>query len=1127
MKSNVTGKFGRLSAALVVLAIATLLVPPLLAQSLLTGDIAGTVSDPSGAIVPNASVTLTSLDRGDTQATTTNSSGYYRFSLLKPGQYSVTVTQQGFKNTEARTAVNVGQVAALNFALELGQAAETVEVSATAVIVNTENPGVSTSFDQRVVQDTPNPGGDLTNIAQMAPGATMNTSQGYGNLTVNGLPATSNLFTVNGENNMDPFFNINNSGATNLTLGVNEIQEATVITNPYNGQYGQQSGAQVTYVTKSGTNNFHGSVKYNWNGRVMNANDWFANNSNTSRPFANANQWGADLGGPIIKNKTFFYADYEGLRYVLPTVQNTYLITPVYANAVLANIQANQPASLPLYQQLFGVWLGAPGAQNATAQSGTCPTGTSPGGTALPFGANDACIQNFVATPNSHSNEWIFAGRVDQNIGNRDRVFFRYRMDRGDQATYTDPINANFDATSKQPAYDGQLNWTHTVSPSMTNQFLATLSWYSAPFLQDEAKAVATFPFDVTFSGPHLTNFARLRSFPQGRNVTQYQFIDDVSKVHGNHDLKFGVNFRRFNVSDHNFFYKHPRLLITDLGSFFDGTVGATGYVRQDFGVNNVVAPIALYGLGFYAQDDWRVKSNLKLTLALRAERNANPTCRNNCFSQLTGPFASVPDPAGTVPYNQFIKTGLSQPFKDVDAINFSPRFGFAWSPRGSDKTVVSGGIGIFYDALAQGLVESAFQNMPGYTDYRVADGLWADPGPNGGLAQLKASAAALDAGFSAGASYSTLHTQTGGVFRRPTFANFAGTFHTPQYQEWNLQVQHQIGNNMSVLGNYFGTHGIYIPITDGGVNAYDPFGVNIGFPSARLNNGINIANETRTGAISNSNGMNIGFRRRFSHGIQAQINYTWAHGMDEVSNGGAFIYGNDSFEGQFNPTSLRSSNYGNSDYDIRHNLAASTLWEPPFKFGNKFVNGALGGWSLATTWFARTGLPYSVLDENIAFPGYSTYAGVGFPLGALTGTTSGQQSCGNPRQQCFNLNAFVDTNANTFSGYNGYPTQRRNQYRGPNFFDMNMTLMKNFNVTERVKLGIGANFYNLFNHPNFANPNWALAAVNTEATPWTAPDPTVGFIQSTVSVPASPYGSFVGAAASGRLVQLEGRIRF
>ena len=649
-------------------------VPASQSQSLLTGDINGTITDPSGAVIVDASVTLKSLDRGETQTVKTNSSGFYRFSLLKPGAYSISIAQTGFRKTEAKVDVTLGQVTPANIILQLGPSSEVVEVTSTAAIINTDSANPATSFDPRIVLNTPNPGGDLTNISQLAPGVTMNTSAGYGNLTANGLPATSNLFTINGENNMDPFFNINNSGATNLTLGINEIQEATVVTNPYSGQYGQQAGAQVTMITKSGTNDFHGSLRYDWNGRVLNANDWFANHDGTPRPFANANQWGVDFGGPIFKNKTFFYVDTEGLRYVLPTVQNTFVVTPLYADAVLANIAETQPASLPLYQQLFDVWTKAPGAANGTPQVGSCPTGATLLDTTLPFSDTDACVSNFIATPNSRSTEWIISTRVDQNIGNNDKLFFRFRHDNGLQATYTDPVNANFDATSKQPSYDGQINWTRVVSPTMTNQFLATLSWYSAPFVQNEKLAVSTFPFDVTFSGLSLTNFARLRSFPQGRNVTQYQFIDDFTFVRGNHTLKFGANFRRYDVSDHNFFYKHPRLLIDDLGSFYDGYVSEDGggYIRQSFGPKDVVAPIAIYGVGFYAQDEWRVRPSLKLTLALRLERNGNPVCQNNCFSRFSGPFDTLTH-GSAVPYNQNIVSNLRNAFPSVDAINFSP----------------------------------------------------------------------------------------------------------------------------------------------------------------------------------------------------------------------------------------------------------------------------------------------------------------------------------------------------------------------------------------------------------------------------------------------------------------------
>jgi hypothetical protein len=1101
-----------------MLLLAALFATQMMGQSLISGDISGTVSDQSGAVVANATVTLKSLDRGETQTTTTNANGLYRFSLLKPGSYSVLVAQIGFRKTEQKAAVNVGQISSVNFSLELGQASEVVEVTGTAPVVNVENANVSTNFDQKIVQETPNPGGDLTNVAQTAPGVTMNTSAGYGNFTANGLPATSNVFTVNGENNMDPFFNTNNSGATNLTLGLNEIQEATVVTNPYSGQYGQQAGAQVTFLTKSGSNNFHGSARYDWNGRYLNANDWFANNSGTPRPFANTNQWGADFGGPIVKDKTFFYLDAEGLTYVLPTVQNTYVVTPLYANAVLANLATNYPAEVPLYTQLFNVWTNAPGAANGTLQGGSCPTGVSPAGTTLPFTTNDACITNFIATPNSRSHEWILAARVDQNIGDANRLFGRFRADHGVQATYTDPVNSNFDATSTQPSYDGQLNWTRIVSPTTTNQFVMSGNWYSAPFVQDEAKAQATFPFDMTFSGLSLTNFARLRSFPQGRNVTQYQFIDDFTMMKGNHGLKFGANFRRYDVSDHNYFYRYPRLLISNLGEFYDGFAG---YTRQDMGPSDVVAPFALYGLGMYAQDEWRVNHKLKLTLALRAERNGNPTCQNNCFSRLADSFFNM-TLTGDTPYNQSILANQQHPFKSVDGMNFSPRVGFTWSPFGDDKTVISGGFGIFYDAIAQGMAEGAFQNPPGWVDYRVPNSAWADPDPvNGALGQLQSTAAAFQAGYAAGLSYNQIKALAPD-FRAPIMNSYAGQFHTPQYQEWNLQFQRALGNTMSIMMNYYGTHGIHIPIQNGGLDAYDPYGLilNGALPTTKPDPSFNAIQEWYTGASANSNGLDVGFTRRMSHGFSTQMTFTWAHALDDVSNGGAFVYGTDSFVSQLYPFSLTPYNYGNADYDIRKNFTGNVLWQPTYKSSNKPLDVILGGWSFSGTIFARSGLPYSILDTNsVGYFGYgTTYAGYqamfGYPQGP--GATFGQTgNCVNGHSQCFDPAAFIDIA--TAPGYPGWSPMRRNQYRGPGFIDANFNFMKYFNIKEKARFGLGANFYNVFNHPNFANPNWALADG----------DPTVGTILSTVGTPASPYGSFVGAAAAPRLIQIEAKISF
>ncbi len=264
-----------ITGILAVLVIAAVMAPSLMAQSLISGDLTGTVTDPSGAVVSGATVSITSAAQGATRNATTSSNGTYRFSLLSPGAYTVTVTAPGFSKAQTQANVAIGQASVADVKMAVGAGSQTVEVTSAAPLVQAENADLSTSFSQSLINNQPNGGNDLTYVAQTAPGITMNVGQGYGNFTSYGLPGTSNLFTVNGENDMDPYLNLNNSGATNLTLGKNEVQEATVISNAYSGQYGQQAGAQVNYVTKSGTNQYHGDLAYWWTGSSLDANDWF------------------------------------------------------------------------------------------------------------------------------------------------------------------------------------------------------------------------------------------------------------------------------------------------------------------------------------------------------------------------------------------------------------------------------------------------------------------------------------------------------------------------------------------------------------------------------------------------------------------------------------------------------------------------------------------------------------------------------------------------------------------------------------------------------------------------------------------------------------------------------------
>ena len=1108
-----------------LLVIAAVMAPSLMAQSLVSGDLTGTVTDPSGAVVSGATVTLQSSSNGATRNTTTGSNGTYRFSLLSPGSYLVTVTASGFSKAQTQTSVNIGQATVADVKMAVGASSQTVEVTSAAPLVQADNADLSTNFGSTSIQNSPNGGNDITYVAQTAPGVAMAVGGGYGNFTSYGLPATSNLFTVNGENDMDPYLNLNNSGATNLTLGKNDLQEATVISNAYSGQYGQQAGAQINYVTKSGTNQYHGNAEYWWTGREMNANDWFNNLNQAPRPFANNNEWAASFGGPIKKDKLFFYADNEGIRYIVPSTQQVYSPTPQYVNATLANLAAVDPAALPVYRQLFNFYQTAPGYSGSTA------FGPGDGGCGIPgFAPGENCFGQYQASPALPGTEWLLAGRVDYNMSDKDHLFWRVKMDHGTQATAADPINNAFSAASYQPSYDGQGQWSHVFSPNATNQFIYAGSYYRAIFDQINP---SVFPYSIYPNGVNLTSVGGLSwDFPQGRNVTQYQFVDDFSLTKGVHALKFGVNYRRYDITDYTFgVLQIPRILIDNLGpgGLYDGI---SQQYRQDFPTRGT-QPIALWGMGIYGQDEWRVSKSLKLTLALRFEHNSNPVCQLNCgaigFSSFQNMLnAGLLNADGTTPYNQIIDNGRHQIYQGTDTINTSPRFGFAWSPGGSDKTVVRGGFGIFYDALPAFVVDSYIKNMPQSVDERPAGQSWADPA----TASIAANcAAAIQTGFNSGVSWNgtnPVNVVNGFPCRRPAFNNESGTLHTPYYEQWSLGIQQAIGDKSSLALGYVGNHGVHIPILNEGLNAYDesycnsPTGACFGgaLPQSPATGSFGVFQQYQSSGISNYNGLTATFSQRVTYGFTVQANYTWAHTMDETSNGGTtLVYnGNTSIQYQINPNCLRCQNYGNSDYDIRSYFSASYVWQTPFKFSNKFVNGAFGGWTLSQNFFARTGLPYTLQD------GYDAVGNYGPTSPVLQVNQYVNNGCSNGLSQCVPQALINNGNAvNPIYGIpgafgtplSGFPNQRRNMYRGPGFFDSDFTINKNFKLTERFAFGIGANFYNIFNHPNFASPDNF------------AGDSTFGNITGTTAPPTGPYGSFFAGSPSGRIIQFQGKLVF
>ncbi len=1139
-------------ALLVTFALAA---PYLNAQSLTQGNVNGTVTDPSGAVIPGASVTLKNNDTGATQTATTNRTGFYNFALLPPGSYTLSITAPGYQTSSRALYVTVGQSTTSNVQMAVAAAEQTVTVTAEGGVIQTQTPTVATTMSSEQIHLVPNGGGDLSYIAQTAPGSTMNTQGGYGNFSTFGLPAISNNFTVNSMPENDPFLNLNNSGATNILLGQNDISEATVVSNGYEGQY-SMPGANVNYVSRPGTNAWHGNAIWRWNGREVNANDYF-NKQNvpaTPRPFVNDNQWAASFGGPIQKNKTFFYVDTEGLYLIIPVSRTINIPTPAFATAVQNHIASVNPSESGLYTNMFKTWLSAPGAAGAT---NTLANGGCADFTADPsFGASNPCAVQLHSSVSGNTHEWLITSRVDHNFGANDKAFVHFKVDRGVQATYTDPLNPIFNVDSFQPQYEGQLQETHTFGPNTVNSLSINGSYYRAIFVdQNLAGALAQQPVQVVFQGGSGSNgllygLGHAYQFPfgtpQGRNVTQYGFVEDFSHTMGSHTFKFGGNLARYDVTDYDpGIGTLPAVFGETLTDFYNG-VGTN--FQQSFPAR-ATQPVALYNLGFYGEDSWRARSNLTLTLTLRADRASNPVCRTNCFNRLVGNFLSV-DHSLTTPYNQSILTNQSLALPgSFHPWTLEPRFGFNWSPFGSGgNTVISGGFGLFGSSFPAGIADSLMNNLPGDPTFAVS-GLPFGPMSSGnGQSATAAAANALRTGFSAGQTWTDLNNAvmaaTDGLtgFAPPNFTNVASNIHPPRVQEWDLQVQHAFGTKTSMSVKYVGNHAIWEQIGNTGLNGYcgstaqlpataaaagvttgclETLGFSSfnGLPASPIDPRFLTITENSVGYNSNYNGLTATFQRRFS-ALQFQVNYTWSHALDFASNAGiAFEPFNFNTNGSIvspqNPFDVRQNMYGNADYDVRHYLSVNYVYTTPKSLLHGFLGGALAGWTIAGTIFARTGLPYTIIDSGTG--GTLTAYGYGTTnpnyLGTFANQTGGFGSITSCGSQFANpAHGACPALVNNFtSDVNGFGNARRNQVYGPKFFNTDMTISKEFHIPgwEKGVFSIGATAYNLFNHPNFDQAVGDVAAGGL-----------LGTIILPVNPPTSIYGSFLGGDASPRVLQ-------
>lgn len=1154
------------ASAVALLLLGLGLPPRLRAQGETTSAIVGHVADATGAAIAGATLTATDDNTGQSRVVATNAEGAFDLPQLKPDPYSIRVQAPGFETAvRSHVPAGLGETQVVDFVLAAAAAHQTVTVSAEPPLLNAANANTSTHLATVALENLPNPGGDLTYPLQFASGALINTagssndfvgsSNGYGNVEFNGLPALSNGYIVDGLETNDPLTNLNSGLATNLVLGMNSIAEVTVNTLSYSVDQGRYGASQVNYVTKSGGNHFHGNLYEIWNGGVLNAADFFTNATpGNQKPKSVMNHFGGSIGGPIRRDKLFFFFDSEWVRIALPIFTPITVPTQSFESYVLQQLPlggvdatdgahyAPEPAEVAFYRTMFSLYgglLSAPGATPLPVLG--CPL-TSTGATAVGSPPNgDGCLQRLNRTQSSDDSEQVQTLRLDYNRSSTRTYWLRLQSDTGLQAAYTDPINPIFNSVSSQPLYSIAAGATLVFSPALVNYFNPAFSWYGSLFAPTDFPAtLAAMPIVLQGSSGQfpLTTLGGLdNTWLQGRRAGRLFINDNLAWMHGRHETRVGVNTRILRLNDYDFGEGSvPTVTVATLPQF---VYGVASTATQTFaGAAN--QPFNFVNFDAYAQDTWTL-GRLTLTAGVRTSTNTDPLNPHDDVARLTGSFATISHDVNQ-PLSAVIQSGLGHLFAATPPVLAQPRAALAW--QASPHTVLRTGFGVFSDLLPGSIADLIGANPP--YSRTLTGGLLGDVGgtalapgvPGSAIDALAQANQNFGAGFAAG-ELSCASPQSNPAACLPPVSITAvpdGTLRVPYILQWSLGVEHQWRANTALRAQYVGTRALDQPYTTE-VNGYQTVcsGCFAPFPYGQpLDPRFGAVTQFQTGAGSNYNGLQMSVLERGAHGLQGQLNYTWSHCLDEVSNGGFLPFSAGGILSPL-PGELRRD-YGPCDYDIRHNLDGNYTYTLPSRRHGPLA-ALTQGWQVSGTVFWHTGVPFSVLStpysangDGMVQAGGPQFASVvpGVPLYAhspIPGITQpGTIQWLNP----YAFVSAVDPATGACTGGDSpadcqFGSLGRNALRGPNFFWSDFYLTRWFTLHDQLRLRLDGQFFNVFNHPNFALPSNVYAG--NPATPGTLTG--FGALATTTSPPTGLLGVGLGGDSSPRMVALQARLEF
>jgi hypothetical protein len=1032
------------------LAVSIFLGCPMYGQ-VVGATLSGTVKDPSGAIVPHAQISIKNMATGISTAATTNSDGFYATPNLLPGTYEVAASAQGFATgVQPLVTLTVGAQQVLNFVLTVGQISQKVEVTGMAPAVELASSTVGAVVDEKSIVDLPLNGRDWTLLATLQPGVNIVPSQppnaavngrgskGYGTqLTISGTRPQTNNYRLDGISIVD-YAGGSPGSALGVALGVDAIAEFSVLTSNYSAEYGRTSGGVVNAITKSGANQFHGDAYWFLRDRKLDARNYF----DTTKPPFHRNQFGASLGGPIQKDKTFFFFDYEGFRESLGT-SNVDLVPSADArNGIIHNADGTTTTITvdPLVKPFFGFY--------PLPNAG--PVGLGNTGTLL-------------LSTNSSSNENFYTFRIDQKFSEKDSVRGSYFYDPATIDT-PDPLNNSLvgNSTGRQMI---ALEETHLFSPSLINSARVGFSRINA-HIDLSLKAINPLINDVSlgaFPGlpAPIVRVPGLTDFGGGGvgNITgdhvvwnSYQAYDDAFLTKGRHSIKVGFAFERMQSyllvpsrATGNFKFGSLVDFLTNQSAKFQGQVPGTlspRRMRQSL-------------FGGYLQDDWRLRPNLTLNLGLRYEMVTVPTEVDNKLVNLRT-FTTLPPGHLGSPY-----------FDNPTLHNFEPRVGFSWDPFHNGETAVRGAFGIF-DVLP--------------LNYEFSNGEEHSAPFTQLLSLNHTPPGSFPGGAAAGAVIDPSNLQTVSIEFAPP-RNYV--------MIWNLDIQRQLTPNTTVVVGYVGNRGVHMQNRADDVNLVLPTATPQGYlwPSpAGSGTIINPAAGDIRGIYWDGNArydaLQVGALKKMSHGFQAQGSFTWGKGIDT---GSASVIGNPFTNSISSPFWFCAiCRRGLSDFNIGRTLVINYLWDVPIpKNWGAIPSHVLGGWEVGGIFTAEDGIPFTPLiggdplglnsGDPFAYPNRLSGPGCGSAVNS-----------GNPsnyvKLNCFALPVAPASLAARCTPFPGVPgtcenllgNVGRNSVIGPGLVTFNFSLFKNNyikTISESFNLQFRAEFFNILNRPNFAVP--------------------------------------------------------